>query len=325
MTANCPTLSELPSPRPGKKGWPWTEETPPSSTTTPTGEPWRRISIVTPSFNHGDFLERTIRSVLLQGYPNFEYIIIDGGSTDNSIEIIRKYERWLTFWTSEPDCGTSHALNKGFAHASGDLLGIMCADDVYLAGGILKLAQLGRSHPNSVALVGACPKLGLDGKVVHEGVPFIGKMEEIGDWGVGAWFNSVACLFDADSFRQVGQFDERFLTANDVELWIRLAKVGQFTVTDQAVAMARYDPHSLSNRDKARLATDLIAMNCIHGHIDCATAILSRYVARQVPNAIRQFPMGDVLKMFAYRDLLKGFLWRTGSALRGRLRRTITR
>ena len=116
----CPTINELPSPPPGKRGWPWTEDSPQLPDTMPDGSPWPKISIVTPSLNQGPFIEETIRSVLLQGYPNLEYIIMDGGSTDESIEIIKKYEPWLAYWESEPDRGQSHAINKGFQRASGD-------------------------------------------------------------------------------------------------------------------------------------------------------------------------------------------------------------
>src|ERR1700712_3748647 len=82
-----------------------------------------KISIVTPTFNQGKFIEETILSVIGQGYPNLEYIIIDGGSTDETVEIIKKYEKHLTYWVSEKDKGQSHAINKGFARASGDILG----------------------------------------------------------------------------------------------------------------------------------------------------------------------------------------------------------
>jgi len=88
--------------------------------------PCPKISIVTPSFNQGKFLEKTILSVLNQGYPNLEYIIIDGGSTDESVEIIKKYADRLTYWESEPDRGQSHAINKGFERATGEIKDLIC-------------------------------------------------------------------------------------------------------------------------------------------------------------------------------------------------------
>ena len=118
----CPTLAELPSPLPGTTGWPWREETRQLPNTLPDGSPWPRISIVTPSFNQGKYIEETIRSILLQGYPNLEYIIMDGGSNDGSLEIIKKYEPWLALWVSEKDRGQSHAINKGFLSSTGDVV-----------------------------------------------------------------------------------------------------------------------------------------------------------------------------------------------------------
>jgi len=118
----CPTLEELPAPPQGKFGWPWTEESPQLPEKQPSGKPWPKISIVTPSYNQADFIEETIRSMLLQGYPNLEYIIIDGGSTDKSVEIIQKYEPWLSYWVSESDRGQTHAVNKGFAMCKGEIL-----------------------------------------------------------------------------------------------------------------------------------------------------------------------------------------------------------
>ena len=93
-----------------------------------------KITIVTPSYNQGQFLEQTILSVLGQNYPNLEYIIIDGESTDNSVEIIKKYEKHLKYWVSEPDKGQSDAINKGFSHSSGDILAWINSDDMYIPG-----------------------------------------------------------------------------------------------------------------------------------------------------------------------------------------------
>ena len=94
-------------------------------------KPVPSISIVTPSYNQGEFLEATIQSVLSQNYPNLEYIIIDGGSTDDSVEIIRKYEKQLHFWCSEPDGGQYAAINKGFSYATGEIMAWLNSDDMY--------------------------------------------------------------------------------------------------------------------------------------------------------------------------------------------------
>lgn len=135
------TLNDLPPPPEGKLGWPWTEYIPLLPNKMPNGSDWPLISIVTPSYNQGQFLEETIRSVLLQGYPNVEYLIIDGGSTDNSVDIIKKYEQYITYWVSEPDRGQSDALNKGFRKVTGQLIGWQNSDDYYHPTSFMYAAQ----------------------------------------------------------------------------------------------------------------------------------------------------------------------------------------
>ena len=151
---SCPSLKELPRCLPGKSGWPWTEESPQLPDAIPDGSPWPKVSVITPSLNQGKFIEETIRSVLLQGYPNLEYIVIDGGSTDGSIEIIKKYEPWLTYWVSEPDQGQCYAINKGFDKSTGEIMAWLNSDDTYISNAIASVARYFMDHPESDMLYG---------------------------------------------------------------------------------------------------------------------------------------------------------------------------
>lgn len=141
-------LARLPPPPPGCVGWPWTEETPPSTYAGDAHVP--RISIVTPSFNQGSYIEETIRSILLQNYPNLQYMVIDGGSTDDTVRILERYAPWLTHWESGPDRGQSHAINKGLSHCDGVWFNWINSDDCLLPGA---LASVGRVADPSVSII----------------------------------------------------------------------------------------------------------------------------------------------------------------------------
>lgn len=118
----------------------------------PDSSSWPRVSIVTPSYNQGQFLEETIRSVLLQGYPNLEYLVMDGGSSDTSVDIIRKYELWLAYWVSERDRGQAHAINKGLERSTGGLVGWINSDDLLLPQALARFSGAHRRSPNTILL-----------------------------------------------------------------------------------------------------------------------------------------------------------------------------
>jgi glycosyltransferase involved in cell wall biosynthesis len=130
----------LPPPTAGKSGFPWNQEVPPQNYRLEAAQ-YPKITIVTPSFNQGQFIEQTIRSVLLQNYPNLEYIVMDGGSTDNTLEILEKYSRFIT-WKSEKDGGQSEAINKGIALGTGELFNWLNSDDYYLPDFLRKIGEL---------------------------------------------------------------------------------------------------------------------------------------------------------------------------------------
>ncbi|MEO8665927.1 MAG: glycosyltransferase family 2 protein [Ignavibacteria bacterium] len=132
-------LEQLPPAPEGKTGWPWTEETDPLIYEGIKSFP--KISIITPSYNQGEFIEQTIRSVLLQNYPDIEYIIIDGGSTDGTRSIIEKYSRWIKYSVSEKDKGQSHGINKGLVKCEGEIFNWLNSDDYYYKDCFKSLAE----------------------------------------------------------------------------------------------------------------------------------------------------------------------------------------
>ena len=216
----CPTLSELPPPPPGKTGWPWTEETQQLPDTMADGRPWPRVSVVTPSYNQGQFIEETIRSVLLQGYPDLEYIIIDGGSTDGSVDIIRKYEPWLAYWVSEPDRGQSHAINKGFRLATGEVLAWLNSDDLFREGSLLQIGKYFLEHPEIMVIVGACVSTDVHKKPVGIKSPHDLSLERLLKGGLVP--GQPAVFFRRGAFQAAGELDESLHQLMDRDLWIRL-------------------------------------------------------------------------------------------------------
>jgi len=163
-------ITDLPPPPTGKFGWPWTEGSSPSADSSSAS--YVSISIVTPSYNQGEFIEETIRSVLLQGYPNLEYMIIDGGSTDQTVEIIKKYEPWLAYWVSAKDGGQSEAINRGMSRASGTWFNWLNSDDILLPKALFTLAEIAALDHDTKWISGGRLMIAKEGNCVDYCLPW---------------------------------------------------------------------------------------------------------------------------------------------------------
>lgn len=209
-----------------------------------------RISIVTPSLNQAAFIEQTIQSVLDAGYPNLEYIIVDGGSTDGSVEIIQRYRHRLAWWVSEPDSGQSEAINKGFGHATGIIGGWVCADDLLLPGALHAVAAAYSLKPNAAAWYGNGIDIDIDGQTLSEVNAEILRPADIGVWipeFSGKIFQP-SCFFSLAKFRSIGGVCQELHNVMDVHLWARLAQQGPFERMNATLSANRVYPETKSNR-----------------------------------------------------------------------------
>jgi glycosyltransferase involved in cell wall biosynthesis len=215
----------------------------------PDGAEWPRISIVTPSYNQGAFLEETIRSVLLQGYPNLEYFVIDGGSSDRSVEIIRKYELWLTGWVSEKDSGQSHAINKGFKKCTGDLITFQNSDDFYPPGTFESAARLWSESAGCGAVVGGFQRCDGRSNSIGESVPAFLQPPMSRDLTLGPpgtyRLHQVSTFFSRRTLDAVGRFVELdFRYVMDRELLYRVCRHSAIVLSPRCYGVFRLHDQS---------------------------------------------------------------------------------
>jgi glycosyltransferase involved in cell wall biosynthesis len=295
----CPSLAELPRPSLGKSGWPWTEESsrPPEPHAGESPRP--RITVVTPSFNQGQFLEETIRSILLQGYPNLEYFVLDGGSSDQSVEIIEKYAPWIDFWVSERDRGQSAAINRGLRMGSGSYATWINSDDMLCKDAFTEhFATHGTA--DDVVYVGDCINIDADSQVLSR---HRGRVESLEDllrvrsvWQSGGYISQQEVLFPLHLALRVGGLNEDNHYSMDYELW------GQFLL---AGAPIRYTgiPFGFFRRHEAQKTQAIRAQT--ESTLDVAEALLA--LAESVSPENRE----DILaELQAYRKAYPDLVWK---------------
>jgi len=237
------------------------------------------ISIVTPSYNQAHFIEDTIRSVLSQDYPHMEYLIVDGGSTDNTVEIIRKYESRLTWWVSEKDLGQTDAINKGFARAKGDILAWINSDDTYESGAITAAVNYFHAHPEVGMIYGDC-------NFINERGDVIGKFDsaQTNYRLLRQGYTHIpqqTMFFRANLWKQVGPLDPSFYFAMDYDLWTRISARSEIKYVPQTWANFR-----LHTSGKTILADDRCWPEMIRVHYrdggSFFSTIMVRYYVRKL-------------------------------------------
>lgn len=246
----------------------------------PDGQPWPKISIVTPSYNQGRFIEEAIRSVLLQGYPDLEYIIIDGGSTDETIDVMKKYEPWLAHWESEPDRGQSHAINKGLEKSTGKLFNWHNSDDVLAPDSLAKMVRAMVKYPQAGYVYGRRIFIDDKGKVrggnkhnhdnkIHFSPDLTALISAL---KTGP---QPTCLMNRDLVVQIGKVDENLHYIMDIDLLLRIALIKNPIYIDSSLAYVRIHPHIKSLQWNSRRARERIYVaNKIFSRNDLPSSIM---------------------------------------------------
>lgn len=206
-----------------------------------------KISIITPSLNQGEFIEQTIQSVLNQGYPDLEYLIIDGGSTDATLDILKSYEDRIT-WISEPDRGQSHAINKGLQKASGQVIAYLNSDDIYLPGALLQVGMHFSQNPNTSWLTGKCRNIDQNGFEIRKAITqyknFWLQIRSYRVLQVMDYISQPSTFWHRRVLDKVGFLDEGLHYAMDYDYWLRIGLHFNLDFVDSYLACFRV--HHLS-------------------------------------------------------------------------------
>lgn len=242
MTIN---LGSLPKPNSKNSNWACSEEVNVEVYTSFFNKKqFPKVSIITPSFNQGEFIEQTIRSVLLQNYPNLQYIVIDGGSTDNTVQILEKYSSWIDYWVSEPDRGQSHAINKGLEICDGEWFNWINSDDYLMPGAIAKMIEASNERPNVKIITGATANI-QDEKVMGIYSATIPENTKFPFFNMG--INQPGSLLSLSAVKACNGVREDLDLCMDLDLWLRILlrnSIDDVVKISDTVAAYRYHSQS---------------------------------------------------------------------------------
>ena len=285
-------LSELPAPPDGKTGWPWTEAPDPVSPSPAGGGEWPVITIVSPSYNQGQFIEETIRSVLLQGYPNLEYIVMDGQSNDGTVEILEKYDPWIDYWQSESDDGQSSAINRGFRRASGDVGTWLNSDDVFFPETLRTVGGYFADRPGSKFLTGdgILTDASLE-KQLHVQQPSSYTRAELLNYPGGQYLPQPSVFFSTALFNRIGGVREDLRYTMDLDLWIRMRERARLHYLPQRLSITRQHAETKTHGENQKALREAGAVICHHASSLASPyvlSILARLQARRAEGLVSQ-------------------------------------
>ncbi len=208
--------------------------------TTADGKPWPKISIVTPSFNMVNYIEDTILSVIGQGYPNLEYIIIDGGSKDGTVDIIKKYEEWITYWISEPDKGMYDAIQKGFDRSTGEIMAYINSDDKYHYNAFFTAATIFSSMEDVEWILGRASFYNEEGSIVD--VKDMRKWSKMNYYlGDFKWIQQESIFWRRNLWIKAGsRINSKLKLAGDYELWLRFFRFARLHTVETVFGGFRF-------------------------------------------------------------------------------------
>jgi glycosyltransferase involved in cell wall biosynthesis len=336
------SVSRLPLPPPlrgSPRGWPWEAPRPEGARPGANDSGWPRIAVVTPSFNQGRFLEATLRSVLLQDYPNLEFRVMDGGSADDSVDIIRHYDKWLDGWESNKDGGQSDAINRGFAQAGGQVLAWLNSDDMYAPDALWAIGAAFRK--------GTCDVVSGHALFVDESGGFerrfaaspvdVSRLLQVRG---GFTAPQQSTFWSRSCWERHGPLSTDLHYVMDYEFWIKLAAAGErWTFLDRDLSLFRH--HSAQKTADIPSNTRMLTERRIVLERFLASRLCTPGLARHAARGLREIrvkhlrvsrPEGESAALFRVRMLkaafrhpgcllipaFHGLLLRAGGAARGK-------